>query len=170
MYTTFNGWDSASTATSPVNNSVLASFTTGGSATAGWTTSEFFTGNYCSSGSLSGKTSGGYDDVSLSNNSGCVSGWDVYPDCTLGLQTSGRLEGTCELSRWFEFPGTLTIAVGMPVTFTAGFYAWASNSTAAATKPAASGVSTVMTYTIIEGALSLATMTVAAAALITLSF
>jgi len=64
----------------------------------------------------------------------------------------------------------MTIAVGMPVTFTAGFYAWASNSTAATTKPAASGVSTVMTYTIIEGALSLATMTVAAAALITLSF
>lgn len=81
------------------------------------------------------------------------------------------MQGSCELSRWFEYPGTNTISVGLPVTFTAGFYNWASSSTGSTVKPTASGVtSTILTYTIIEGAVSLATMTVAAAALITLSF
>lgn len=85
MYVTFNGWDPSSTATSQVNNSVMASFTSGGSATTGWTSTEFFTGNYCSANSLSGKTAGGYTAVSSSNNVGCTNGWDSYPDCDLGL-------------------------------------------------------------------------------------
>jgi len=60
-------------------------YVSGGSATAGWTTSENFTGNFCAAGSLNGKTKGGHTTVSLTNNANCVSGWDAYPDCSLGL-------------------------------------------------------------------------------------
>lgn len=75
---------------------------------------------------------------------------------------------SCVVTRYFVVGSTATISVGMPVTFSAGFYNWANNSNSAL--PTASGVSTSMSYTVIEGALSLATMTVAAAALMTLSF
>jgi hypothetical protein len=75
------------------------------------------------------------------------------------------------MTRWFEFPGTLTIAIGQPVTFTAGFVNWNSNAVKSTETAAAFGyTATPLTYTIIEGAVSLATMSVAAAALITLSF
>lgn len=65
----------------------------------------------------------------------------------------------------------MTLAIGQPVTFTAGFVNWKSNTNKSTETAAAFGYTdTALTYTIIEGAVSLATMSVAAAALITLSF
>jgi hypothetical protein len=76
------------------------------------------------------------------------------------------MEAACSLSRNFSFDGAVTLLIGMPISFTAGFYNWVNPD--AKTKAVAWGVSPTMYYSIIEGSASLAGMTFAA--LVTLSF
>jgi hypothetical protein len=57
----------------------------------------------------------------------------------------------------------------MAYTFQVGFNVWKDSATGATLKPLAAGTSVAMTWTLIEGASSLA-LTAAAAVLVTLSF
>lgn len=169
-YVSFSGWDTDAAAAAKKSEIVMSSFASEGSATAGWTPKEYFTDVFSTTNALNGKTKGGYTSVTVTGAKLTADAWDDYPVCTLGLQTSNRLLANCEVSRWFDYPSSYTLTVGLPVTFTAGFYVWPNTTVGDKVLPLASGVSTTLTYTIIEGAASLATMAVAAAALVTLSF
>jgi hypothetical protein len=85
------------------------------------------------------------------------------------LNTAGRNEATCEISRDFTYTGAKQLSVGMPYTFQVGFNVWKDSATGSTLKPLAAGTSVAMTWTLIEGASSLA-LTAAAAVLVTLSF
>jgi len=76
------------------------------------------------------------------------------------MASSGRMEAACSLSRNFNFEGAVTLSVGKPVSFTAGFYNWVNPDPK--TKAAAWGISPTMYYTIIEGSVCLVTVSVAA--------
>ena len=74
------------------------------------------------------------------------------------------------MSRNFNFVGAVILSVGMPISFTAGFYNWVNPTNDSKTKAIAWGVSPTMYYSIIEGSVSLMTTAVAVVFLVTLSF
>ena len=82
MYATFTDWDLNTSNITHINNSVLLGFSISNSASNGWSTNTYSTGNYCSASSLSGKTTGGYGNVTLVNFGDCFNAWSPVPVCT----------------------------------------------------------------------------------------